>query len=79
MAMKHSPGYVILQISSIKSGMWNSIYDTFQAISHNELANSHADKNSEYETIDLGPSFVNELVVTKDNVENIKSEYFASI
>ena len=79
MAMKHSLGYVILQISSIKSGMWNSIYDTFQAISHNELSNSHTDRNSEYEMIDVGPSLGNELVVTKDNAENIKSEYFASI
>ena len=61
----------MLQVSSIKSGMWNSIYDTLQAISHNELTNSLA-KSSEYETIDVGPSIENVLVIAKDGGENTK-------
>lgn len=68
----------ILQVSSIKSGMWDSIYDSFQAINCNQLTNSPT-KSSEYETIDVGPSLENVPVVTKeDSAENTKCEYIFS-
>lgn len=63
----------MLQVSSIKSGMWNSIYDTFQAIGDNELTNSST-KSSEYETIDVGPSMENTPVITKDTSLNTKCQ-----
>ncbi|XP_061373032.1 protein NO VEIN [Gastrolobium bilobum] len=64
-------GLLNTAVSSIKSGMWNSIYDTFQAINHNELTNSPT-KSSEYETIDVGPSLENIPVITEDSTENTK-------
>ncbi|CBI17221.3 unnamed protein product, partial [Vitis vinifera] len=48
-------GLLNVAVTSIKSGMWDSIYDTFQAISQDELTNKLPDKHSEYESID-GPS-----------------------
>ncbi|XP_054822554.1 protein NO VEIN [Prosopis cineraria] len=64
-------GLLNAAVSSIKSGLWNSMYDSFQAISNNELDNSHANKDSEYETIDVGPSDKIVPVVTKNNTQNI--------
>ncbi|XP_019445357.1 PREDICTED: uncharacterized protein LOC109349123 [Lupinus angustifolius] len=64
-------GLLNAAVSSIKSGMWNSIYDTFQTIGHNELTNSPT-KSSEFETIDVGPSMENTPVITKDTSENTK-------
>jgi hypothetical protein len=61
------------QVSAIKSGMWNSIYDTFQVFNHSELTNSPT-KSSEFETIDVGPSLENVPLVTKDSTENTKCE-----
>jgi hypothetical protein len=63
----------MLQVSAIKSGMWNSIYDTVQVFNHSELTNSPT-KSSEYETIDVGPSLENVALVTKDSAENTKCE-----
>ncbi|KAJ1407272.1 Arp2/3 complex subunit 2/4 [Sesbania bispinosa] len=62
-------GLLNVAVSSIKSGTWNSIYDTFQAINHNELTNSPT-KSAEYETIDVGPSLEIVPVITKDSAEN---------
>ncbi|CAL0306413.1 unnamed protein product [Lupinus luteus] len=64
-------GLLNAAVSSIKSGMWNSIYDTFQTIGQNELTNSPT-KSSEFETIDVGPSMENTPVITKDTSENTK-------
>ncbi|KAK7247091.1 hypothetical protein RIF29_41968 [Crotalaria pallida] len=64
-------GLLNAAVSSIKSGMWNSIYDTFQAIGHNEFTNSPT-QSSEFETIDVGPSVENTLVLTKVTSENTK-------
>lgn len=61
------------QVSAIKSGMWNSIYDTFQVFNHSELSNSPT-KSSEFETIDVGPSLENVPLVSKDSAENTKCE-----
>ncbi|XP_028765904.1 uncharacterized protein LOC114723831 isoform X2 [Neltuma alba] len=64
-------GLLNAAVSSIKSGLWNSIYDSFQAISNNELDNSHANKDCGYETIDVGPSDKLVPVITNDHTENI--------
>lgn len=70
-----SLGSVMLQVSSIKSGLWNSIYDSFQAIGNNELDDSHANKDSEYETIDVGAGVEMVPVMTKDDSENKNCEF----
>lgn len=59
-------------VSAIKSGMWNSIYDTFQTFNHSELPNSPT-KSSEYETLDVEPNLENVPLVTKDGTETTKS------
>ncbi|CAK7328430.1 unnamed protein product [Dovyalis caffra] len=43
-------------VTSIKCGMWDSIYDTFQVISQPESANTPSGNCSEYECIDVEPS-----------------------
>lgn len=64
-------GLLNAAVSSIKSGMRNNIYDTFQAIIVDELSNSPT-KGVQNETIDVGPSQENVPVITKDNKENTK-------
>lgn len=64
-------GLLNAAVSAIKSGMWNSIYDTFQVFNHSELSNSPT-KSSEFETIDVGPSLENVPLVSKDSAENTK-------
>ncbi|XP_027348428.1 uncharacterized protein LOC113859987 [Abrus precatorius] len=64
-------GLLNAAVSSIKSGMWNSIYDTFQAINNTELTHSPT-KSSEYKIIDVGPNLENVPNITKDNAENTK-------
>ncbi|KAF5736629.1 hypothetical protein HS088_TW14G00776 [Tripterygium wilfordii] len=48
-------GLLNVAVTSIKYGMWDSIYDTFEAISHHGLSNMLSGKISEYESIDVGP------------------------
>ncbi|KAJ7955389.1 Histidine kinase/DNA gyrase B [Quillaja saponaria] len=60
-------------VSSIKCGMWDSIYDTFQAISQNELTDTLPEQNSEYVNIDVGPSVKNTPATIEHNVEHIQS------
>ncbi|CAI8618591.1 unnamed protein product [Vicia faba] len=64
-------GLLNTAVSAIKSGMWNSIYDTFQVFNHSELTNSPT-KSSEYETLDIEPSLENVPLVAKDSAENTK-------
>ncbi|KAF7807153.1 histidine kinase-, DNA gyrase B [Senna tora] len=59
-------GLLNAAVSSIESGMCNSIYDSFQAINNNELDNFHTNKDLDYETIDVGPSVEIVPVITKD-------------
>ncbi|RDX88172.1 hypothetical protein CR513_30268, partial [Mucuna pruriens] len=56
-------GLLNAAVSSIKSGMRNNIYDTFQAIIDTELSKSPT-KGSEYQPIDVGPT-QEMLVITK--------------
>lgn len=62
-------------MTSIKSGMWDSIYDTFQAISQDELTNKLPDKHSEYESIDVEPSENDTVAITDCILEHRHSEY----
>ena len=60
-------------MTSIKSGMWDSIYDTFQSIGQHELTDKLPDKFSEYEDIDVEPS-KNDAVVADCILEHRHSE-----
>lgn len=66
--------FSILQVSSIKFGMWDSIYDTFQAINQNELTKTCNEKYSEYEIIDVEPSLKDAPVIADDHKERIHSK-----
>lgn len=50
----------MLQVSSIKSGLWDSMYDTFQTIGQQKLTGSLMDNCPEYVSIDVGPSIKDE-------------------
>ena len=63
-----------MQVSSIKSGMWDSIYDTFLAISQQELNNTPMQNQSEYEIIDVEPSVTDAPVIAEHSVELTHSE-----
>ncbi|XP_050899985.1 protein NO VEIN isoform X1 [Lathyrus oleraceus] len=71
-------GLLNAAVSAIKSGMWNSIYDTFQVFNNSELTNSPT-KSSEYETLDIEPSLENVPLVAKDNAENTNLELITGI
>ena len=45
----------MLQVTSIKNGMWDSMYDTFQFMGNLGQANPCADEHTEYESIDVDP------------------------
>ncbi|XP_022924460.1 uncharacterized protein LOC111431955 isoform X2 [Cucurbita moschata] len=49
-------GLLNVAVSSIKNGMWDSIYDSLQTINLHELTNTHVEKQPVYECIDVGPS-----------------------
>lgn len=50
----------MLQVSSIKSGLWDSMYDTFQTVGQHKLTGSLMDNCPEYVSIDVGPSIKDE-------------------
>ena len=52
----------LLQVSSIKNGMWDSIYDSLQTINLHELSNTHVEKQPVHESIDVGPSAEGSLI-----------------
>lgn len=64
---------LIFQVSSIKCGMWDSIYDTFQAIAQNELTKTF-DKDPKYESISVEPSLKNPATVAEHVAEHPHSE-----
>lgn len=63
-----------MQVSSIKYGMWDSIYDTLQALSQQDLTHTSMEKNSEYEIIDVEPSVKDAPVITEHAVERTRGE-----
>lgn len=54
--------------------MWDSIYDTFEAISQNGMTETCNQKYSEYEIIDVEPSLKDAPVIVDDHMEHIHSE-----
>ena len=54
--------------------MWDSIYDTFLAISQQELTNSLMQNQSDYEIIDVEPSVKDAPVIVEHSVELTHSE-----
>lgn len=42
--------------------MWDSIYDSLQTINLHELTNTHVEKQTVYECIDVGPSAKDALI-----------------
>lgn len=44
-----------LQVTAIRNGMWDNIYDTLQAIGSNDSNGTVTDEPSQYETIDVLP------------------------
>lgn len=53
--------------------MWDSIYDTFQAITQNELAKTF-DKDPKYESISVEPSLKSTAPVAEQVAEHPHSE-----
>ncbi|KAE8650296.1 protein NO VEIN [Cucumis sativus] len=49
-------GLLNVAVSSIKNGMWDSIYDSLQIINLPELTNTNVKKQPVYDCIDVGPS-----------------------
>jgi hypothetical protein len=54
--------------------MWDSIYDTFQALSQQDLTQTCMEKNSEYEIIDVEPSVEDAPVIAEHDVERTRGE-----
>jgi hypothetical protein len=66
--------FPILQVSSIKYGMWDSIYDTFQALSQQDSTQARVEKNSENEIIDVEPSVRDAPFIADHGVECTRGE-----
>ena len=72
----------MLQVSSIKCGMWDSMYDTFQTVSQYELTGSLTDNCPEYVSIDVEPITKDEQkmkdpqVITEHIVEHMQSKWW---
>ncbi|XP_043719749.1 protein NO VEIN isoform X2 [Telopea speciosissima] len=49
-------GLLNVAIRSVKSGMWDSLYDTFQSISQQRFITADSDQFNDFETEDFGPS-----------------------
>lgn len=59
---------------SIKNGMWDSIYDTFQALSQHDLADNLPDMHAKYENIDVEPSKNDAVVISDCTLEHLHCE-----
>ncbi|GMH20284.1 hypothetical protein Nepgr_022125 [Nepenthes gracilis] len=80
-------GLLNVAVTSIKNGMWDSIYDTFQSIGELGETCTHADKCTEYASIDVGPKekdprtamniLGHDPYVTVDDIVRKVKEYFA--
>ncbi|GAV66160.1 DUF3883 domain-containing protein [Cephalotus follicularis] len=65
-------GLLNVAVTSIKCGMWDSIYDSLQAISPHELIDTDSHEHSEYETIDIEPSGKNVPATTGHFVQQMQ-------
>ncbi|XP_057958300.1 protein NO VEIN isoform X2 [Malania oleifera] len=63
-------GLLNVAVTSIKCGMWDSIYDAFQAIGQRATTHTVFENHSEYECIDVEPSEKDAIVITKDSAEH---------
>lgn len=63
-----------MQVTSIKSGMWDTVYDTFQEVNVNELTTTSFERCPEYESIDVEPN--KQVVVVKNEhiIQQTQSE-----
>ncbi|GFY93074.1 histidine kinase-, DNA gyrase B-, and HSP90-like ATPase family protein [Actinidia rufa] len=59
-------GLLNVAIASIKSGMWDSMYDTFQAFTEHEAAHPLPEKCPEYENIEVEPAERDALILAED-------------
>ncbi|KAL7177232.1 hypothetical protein ACSBR2_030551 [Camellia fascicularis] len=55
-------GLLNVAVTSIKCGMWDSIYDTFQAFTEHGVSNTLPEKCTEYESIEVEPAEKDALV-----------------
>ncbi|KAM7485827.1 hypothetical protein LguiA_001836 [Lonicera macranthoides] len=55
-------GLLNVAVTSMKSGMWDSIYDTFQIFSQQEVSKPTSEKFTDYISIEVEPSQKNALV-----------------
>jgi hypothetical protein len=67
--------FSILQISSIKSGMWDCMSDTLHTTSQQELTQTSMERCSEYEITDVEPSVKDTSVIAEHSGEHTHSEY----
>lgn len=63
-----------LQVASIKEGMWDSVYDTFQAIGQGGSSVAFSDKCSEYENIEVEPNKTVAVANTEHAVDHANSK-----
>ncbi|XP_057497767.1 protein NO VEIN-like [Actinidia eriantha] len=59
-------GLLNVAIASIKSGMWDSMYDTFQAFTEHEVAHPLPEKSPKYENIEVEPPERDALILAED-------------
>ncbi|PSS35677.1 Striatin like [Actinidia chinensis var. chinensis] len=59
-------GLLNVAIASIKSGMWDSMYDTFQAFTEHGVASPLPEKCPEYENIEVEPAERDALILAED-------------
>lgn len=60
---------------SIKLGMWDSIYDTVQAISQYDLSKTLINDDCEYESIDVEPSTKDVRGIPESTADHTLCEY----
>ncbi|KAM2404290.1 hypothetical protein ACFXTH_031621 [Malus domestica] len=68
-------GLLNVAVSSIKCGMWDSMYDTSQSIGQHKLSRTSTDKYSEYLNTDVEPIIKDALpVITEHVTQHTQSE-----
>ncbi|EXC16976.1 hypothetical protein L484_021633 [Morus notabilis] len=66
-------GVSVGQVLSIKLGMWDSIYDTVQAVSQYDLSKTLINDDCEYESIDVEPSTKDVRVIPEPTADHTLS------
>ncbi|PQQ21620.1 hypothetical protein Pyn_15063 [Prunus yedoensis var. nudiflora] len=64
-------GLLNVAVSSIKFGMWDSMYDTIQSFGQHGLTNTCTDKCSEYLSTDVEPNIKDALRVSTEHILSI--------